>query len=124
MTAKNTRFFILIKLVLLTSFGMTVAVRALEDSALQQCVETDAIKSHSIETDQRILFMMTDDTVQVMTLKPHCPQLHFHNYFSYTPVNGRLCANEDEIKTRAGLPCRIDSIKPLETPPIKPVEER
>lgn len=77
------------------------------------CLIVDTITGYRIENDQQIRFQLTGGSETLMVLKPHCPQLHFHDYFSYTPVNGALCAGRDEIKTRAGLPCRIDAIKPV-----------
>lgn len=75
-----------------------------------QCLETDHIESYKIETDDLIRFTMTNGDKMIMRLKSYCPQLRFHGYFSYTPMNGRLCAGADEIKTRSGLPCIIGSL--------------
>jgi len=77
-----------------------------------QCIETDEIQSYKIETDDMIRFTMKDGERLIMRLKSYCPQLRFHGYFSYTPMNGRLCAGADEIKTRSGLPCMIGSLAP------------
>ncbi len=77
-----------------------------------QCLETDHIESYKIETDDLIRFTMTNGDKMIMRLKSYCPQLRFHGYFSYTPMNGRLCAGADEIKTRSGLPCIIGSLVP------------
>lgn len=93
------------------SFGLA----AQETPALPaeaQCLETDAIQSYKIETDDLIRFTMTNGDKMIMRLKSYCPQLKFHGYFSYTPMNGRLCAGADEIKTRGGLPCIIGSLVP------------
>lgn len=75
-----------------------------------QCLETDNIQSYKIETDDLIRFTMKDGETVIMRLKSYCPQLRFHGYFSYTPMNGKLCAGADEIKTRSGLPCLIGSL--------------
>lgn len=77
-----------------------------------QCLETDNIASYKIETDDLIRFIMKDGGTMIMRLKSYCPQLRFHGYLSYTPMNGRLCAGADEIKTRSGLPCLIGSVMP------------
>lgn len=84
-------------------------------AAEAQCLETDHIKSYKIETDDLIRFTMTNGDNMIMRLKSYCPQLRFHGYFSYTPMNGRLCAGADEIKTRSGLPCIIGSLVPETT---------
>ncbi len=84
----------------------------------QICLETDDVKSYKVESDQIIRFIMDNDIEYIMKVKRLCPQLYFHKYISYTPVNGRLCAGVDEIKTRSGLPCRIESLeKIVKTPP-------
>ena len=85
-------------------------------AAEAQCLETDHIKSYKIETDDLIRFTMTNGNKMIMRLKSYCPQLRFHGYFSYTPMNGRLCAGADEIKTRSGLPCIIGSLVPESQP--------
>lgn len=80
------------------------------DTPKSQCLNTDAVVSYDIVSDDAIRFTLKEDKEIIMWLKPHCPQLHFHGYVSYTPVNGRLCAGVDEVKTRSGLPCRISHL--------------
>jgi len=80
------------------------------DIPKSQCLSTDAIVSYNIVSDDAIRFTLKEGKEIIMWLKPHCPQLHFHGYVSYTPVNGRLCAGVDEVKTRSGLPCRISHL--------------
>ncbi len=79
------------------------------------CIETDDIKKYKVESDHSIRFEMTNGFEYLMIVKRKCPQLYFHKYISYSPVNGRLCAGVDEIKTRSGLPCRIISFKKMST---------
>ena len=95
--------------------GSVVAQQTPAADAEAQCLETDNIKSYKIETDDLILFTMKDGGKVSMRLKSYCPRLRFHGYLSYTPMNGRLCAGADEIKTRSGLPCLIGSLS-TETP--------
>lgn len=91
----------------------SAAAQEVPSSAAEaQCIETDQIQSYKIETDDLIRFTMAGGEKLVMRLKSYCPQLRFHGYFSYTPMNGRLCAGADEIKTRSGLPCLIGSVVP------------
>lgn len=79
----------------------------------EQCVETDQITAYKVESDEIVRLFLQDSSQVLLRLKRHCPQLYFHRYISYTPVNGRICAGSDEIKTRAGLPCRIGSIEAI-----------
>ncbi|MFC3053706.1 DUF6491 family protein [Kordiimonas pumila] len=95
-----------------------------ENGEASQCLETDTIISYMVESDEAVRFTLADNKNVIMSLKPHCPQLRFHGYVSFTPVNGKLCAGVDEIKTRAGLPCRISGLSyaqegsdPVETTP-------
>ncbi len=78
------------------------------------CLETDNITQYKVESDQLIRFVMRSDFDILMRVKRHCSQLYFHKYISYTPVNGLLCEGVDEIKTRSGLPCRIESLEKIE----------
>ena len=77
------------------------------------CVETDQIASYKVESDEIVRLALKNRKQIILRLKRHCPQLHFHRYISYTPVDGRICAGSDEIKTRAGLACRIGSFTPV-----------
>lgn len=98
------------------TYGSSLAAQeAPPSNGEAQCLETDNIQSYKIETDDLIRFTMKDGGKIIMRLKSYCPQLRFHGYLSYTPMNGRLCAGADEIKTRSGLPCLIGSLSPDQT---------
>lgn len=102
-----------------------------------RCLETDQVVSYKTENDTTVRFFMENGGEILLKLKRQCPQLHFHRYISYTPVDGKLCASNDKIKTRAGVNCRIFSIthepqpagnKPktpgsLPTPETKPADK-
>lgn len=85
-----------------------------DDSGNKFCLNTDNVNRYKVESDHLIRFMMNDDFDILMRVKRHCAQLYFHKYISYTPVNGLLCEGVDEIKTRSGLPCRIESLEKIE----------
>lgn len=89
------------------------------EDASRRCVETDNIEGYKVESDERVRLIMKDGSHFLLLMKRHCPQLHFHRYITYTPVNGRICASADEIRTRAGLSCRIGSIEPITRPHSK-----
>ncbi|NVJ99539.1 MAG: hypothetical protein HWE25_15410 [Alphaproteobacteria bacterium] len=73
------------------------------------CIDAQNIAEYKVVSDELIRLIMDKGPDVFMRLKRHCPQLHFHKYVSYTPVNGRLCARFDDIFTRSGTPCRIES---------------
>ena len=75
-----------------------------------RCLSTDQISDYNTESDKLVRFFMKNGEEMLLRLKHQCPQLHFHRYVSYTPVDGKLCAGNDKIKTRAGVDCRIFSI--------------
>ena len=81
------------------------------DELATLCVNTDNIDRYKIETDDIIRLFMKTGTAFTMRLKRQCPQLRFHGYLSYTPTNGKLCTDVDEITTRSGLKCSISSFK-------------
>ena len=90
----------------------TLPLKNVKKPNISQCVETDQIDRYTVEDDQTVrLFLKTGDQ-QIMLLARHCPQLQFHGYFSYTPVDGKLCASTGKIKTRAGLLCQIKRFTP------------
>jgi len=75
------------------------------------CVVADRIGGYTIESDTRVRLSITEGDDIFMLLKDACPQLKFHGYMSYTPLNGRLCAGRDDITSRAGVSCRITAFK-------------
>jgi len=78
-----------------------------------RCIETEKIKAYKVESDALVRIFLTDSRQILLRLKHRCPQLRFHRYISYTPTDGKICAGVDEIKTRAGLACRIGSFTPV-----------
>jgi len=77
-----------------------------------RCIETNQIARYKTENDELVRLFMKNGSQMLLRLKRQCPQLHFHHYISYTPVDGKICAGSNQIKTRAGLACRIGSIAP------------
>ena len=73
------------------------------------CISADQINGYKVESDELVRFTMHDGSTVLARLHRTCPQLHFHGYISYTPVNGQLCAKVDDIKTRSGMPCKIET---------------
>ena len=88
------------------------------DEDQTRCLETGQITGYKTENDKTVRFFMENGEDMLLKLKRLCPQLHFHRYISYTPVDGKLCAGSDKIKTRAGVNCRIFSISPALQPPV------
>ncbi|WP_417449075.1 DUF6491 family protein [Kordiimonas sp.] len=80
-----------------------------------QCIDTDKIVSYQTVSDELIRFELTDHHVMAR-LRKNCPQMHYHGYISYQPVNGQLCARFDDVVSRSGMPCRIESLTELPLP--------
>jgi len=104
----------------LLSIGFSVAVTsaplispATPAADKTRCVETDQIEAYKVENDKLVRFFLKNSQQMLLRLTHQCPQLYFHRYISYTPTDGKICAGADEIKTRAGLACRIGSLSPV-----------
>ncbi|WP_348652140.1 DUF6491 family protein [Iodidimonas sp. MBR-55] len=83
------------------------------------CVSIDQISRSDIIDDQTILLKMLRGDDLLMHLKYSCPQLAFHDFFSYEPTMGQLCAEIDHIMTRAGFSCEIGSFSAAASDQIK-----
>ena len=83
------------------------SVGGAEETGATACIDTDTIKAYTIESDSRVRFFLSDGRAVLMTLDPVCPQLKFHGYLTYTPLDGKLCVGPGEIVTRAGQSCHI-----------------
>jgi hypothetical protein len=81
-----------------------------------QCINVEDILSYHTVSDELIRFELKAHDVMAR-LRKNCPQLHFHGYISYQPVNGMLCAKFDDVVSRSGMPCRIDSFTVLDHKP-------
>ncbi|GER01873.1 hypothetical protein JCM17845_24960 [Iodidimonas gelatinilytica] len=77
------------------------------EESVGNCVSTRQISATHILDDRKILLEMREGADIVMHLKYQCPQLKFHDYFSYESTLGQLCAELDQITTRAGFHCDI-----------------
>ncbi len=81
-----------------------------------RCIPTSEISSYKVESDLLVRLKMRNADDIIMRLRRHCPQLHFHDYISYTPVNGQLCEGIDDVVSRSGMPCRIASFTEATAP--------
>ncbi|WP_191250203.1 hypothetical protein [Kordiimonas sediminis] len=86
-----------------------------EEPALVQreelmCMDTERVMSYTVETDRLVRFSMKNAPDILMTIKGFCPQLKYHQYFTYTPTNGMICTTIHDITTRAGMPCKIETL--------------
>lgn len=90
--------------------------RPLPEDAAGRCIMADDIKAYHTISDELIRFELTGHDV-IARLRKVCPQLHYHGYISYQPVNGMLCAKFDDVVSRSGMPCRIDSFTRIDHAP-------
>lgn len=118
---KRTRHIRLGMLFLASLLGTSLSLKAQDqttattpaDQNTIQCVQTADIEGYEVISDELVRFIMNGPADIQMRFKRHCPQLYFHKYVSYTPVNGKLCARFDNITTRSGTPCRIASFSEI-----------
>lgn len=118
---KRTRHIRLGMLFLASLLGSSLSLKAQDqttattpaDQNTIQCVQTVDIEGYEVISDELVRFIMNGPADIQMRFKRHCPQLYFHKYVSYTPVNGKLCARFDNITTRSGTPCRIASFSEI-----------
>lgn len=87
-----------------------------EEAERGRCIPTSDIASYKVESDLLVRLKMRNASDVIMRLRRHCPQLHFHDYISYTPVNGQLCEGVDDVVSRSGMPCRIASFTEAAAP--------
>lgn len=83
------------------------------------CIAVSEITGSRILDDETILLEMGTGPDVLMHLEDPCPQLRFHDFFSYQPTLGQLCAAIDRIVTRAGASCEIGGFSqaPARNPP-------
>lgn len=75
-----------------------------------RCVSTASIESYEVLSDEQIRLRMKDQFDILLKLRNHCDQLHYHDYFTTSSTGDMLCARQDDILTRTGIACRIESL--------------
>ena len=81
------------------------------------CLEVDDIESYQVIEKNLVAFTLkTKETLHVRVIEG-CPDLGFHDYVGYVPMNGRLCVGSESLITREGFNCRIIGIKTAPTIP-------
>jgi len=86
-----------------------------EDRAeVGSCIRVNDIRTSHIVDDSTILLEMRGKRLILMHLTGRCPQLRFHDFFSYEARLGQLCAELDEVVTRAGFHCPIANFSALD----------
>lgn len=86
------------------------------------CVRVRQIWRTRVLDDERVLLLMRGGPDLVMHLKHRCPQLAFHDFFSYEARLGQLCVQIDHIVTRAGFHCGIERFSVYQPEPA-PAEQ-
>ncbi|MFC4346614.1 DUF6491 family protein [Kordiimonas lipolytica] len=104
-------FFPIAGVLALVSFTVAQAQETTDAKPIddKQCINADKISGYRVVSDELVRLEMQGQKDILLRLKRHCPQLYYHKYMSFTPVNGKLCARFDDIITRSGTPCRIES---------------
>ncbi|WND03692.1 DUF6491 family protein [Temperatibacter marinus] len=75
-----------------------------------ECVDVRQLKSYTPLSD-KIVRLTTAKEVYLMTLSSSCFNLSYYSYMSYTPINGHLCRDKSEIRTRSGHSCTVKSFE-------------
>ena len=104
-------WFDLTRLVLATGIGAFITVNlgaAMAQSAT--CIIMSEISSSVIESDIAIRVGLRNERVVHLYLDRGCPQLAFHQQFTFRATRGRLCVAEDYIVSRSGDFCRIEEM--------------
>lgn len=105
--------------------------------AERNCIQVTAIEDYKTRSDNAVLLTLklmlpsqgsqksvpkptpkqtpAPLTQVMMRLSQGCHNLHFHDYISYIPLNGRLCAGVSNIKSRSGHSCKIIAFLPYST---------
>lgn len=78
-------------------------------AAAPRCVILNTILDGEVLSGLEVLLALRDGTELLATLARDCPQLKFHDSFTYQTVGGRLCAGEGRIVARSGEACLISS---------------
>ncbi len=104
-----SRNFLTLPLAGLLYLAPAGGLQAQESGDAKKCIDADKVSGYRIVSDELIRLEMRGQKDVLLRLKRHCPQLHYHKYMSFTPVNGQICARFDDIITRSGTPCRIES---------------
>lgn len=88
-------------------------VAAQSDSAdtdlAPQCITLNNILASEVASGHEVHFELRDGSRLIATLARDCPQLKFHNRFTYDATGGRLCAGEGRVVARGGETCLISS---------------
>ncbi len=107
------------------------------------CIFTDDIIRYKILSDSLIELTLrvpekdlknSDQAAEppetvLMSVGNNCPQLAFHNYLHYVPLDGLLCAERDTVQSRSGESCTITALtgqasvitQPLDLPEPSPL---
>ena len=88
----------------------SLQVRGKTKGKKTKCLTTDEITSYAILDDRTVRFQLTGNRYADVLVQKACGDLKYHEYVSYVPMNGQLCAKVDELITREGIHCRIKAI--------------
>lgn len=76
------------------------------------CLDVKSIKDYKTVSDTLVILDTLKGRVS-MKLTKGCQNLHFHRYISYIPLNGQLCVNRSEVRSRSGYSCTVSRLKPV-----------
>lgn len=74
------------------------------------CIVMSEIANAVVESDISIHIRLRGKGIVHMRLDNGCPQLAFHQKFTYQATRGQLCVAQDFVVARSGEFCRIEAL--------------
>lgn len=74
-----------------------------------RCIVISDIAETFIESDRTIQISLRSNEKISIRLGEGCPQLKFHNFFTFQATGGQLCAEKSLVVSRSGETCPITS---------------
>lgn len=83
-----------------------------QDNTGPECISIAGLQKYKTLSDKQVKLFFKKKSYS-MTLSSGCNNLHYHGYLSYIPLNGKLCTQKNEIKTRSGHSCLVQAFLPI-----------
>lgn len=106
-------FFVYLALVSgLQSQSAATAIPAAELDT-KRCIDVRNLRDKRVTDATHVRLLTRDGRAWSVEVRRTCPDLAFHNYVTFIPVGGALCAGRDDMISREGYSCRINRVTPL-----------
>ena len=89
-----------------------------KESKGPRCIDMAAIAGAAIAAAERVDFVLRGGQRVRAQLDRACPALDFYSgFYLVGAADGRICADRDAIRTRAGGSCEIERFRTLKAKP-------